>query len=76
MIGDHIDIEIRKLRHRQIKTILTMTDEWGEAHCHRAAKRLWRRLITAHKHQTDNCWKLTEHGQRVKQRLIDRGYTA
>lgn len=76
-----IDIVVQGLGKRQIKTILSLTDEWGKAYCHKTAKRMFYSVggyhltVVFHKHQTDNCWCLSDVGLIIKQKLIDAGHT-
>ena len=63
----------RKLGAAQKLTILSLSEEWGPAASHAAAKRLWRRcdipLLLDHKYRTDNCWALRPIGLAVRAEL-------
>lgn len=53
-----------KLGRTQKAVILSLSEDWGPACNHAAAKRLWRReeRLVDHQHMTDNSWCLTKLG--------------
>lgn len=61
-----------RLGKAQRRVILSLSNEWGEASSHQTARRMFcgvtdcKYQVVAHKRQTDNCWRLTDIGQRVK----------
>jgi hypothetical protein len=66
----------RKLGAAQRRTVLSLTDDWGKAASHAAAKRLWYRndipLLLDHRHRTDNCWALRPARHRAVRRILER----
>lgn len=67
----------RKLGRAQKRTILSLSEAWGKAADHRAAKRLWYRdpRLVDHRHLTDNCWALTPLGIEMRDYLRARTLT-
>ena len=63
----------RKLGAVEKRTILSLSEEWGPAASHAAAKRLWHRhdipLLLDHKYRADNCWALRPIGLAVRAEL-------
>lgn len=65
-----------KLGKAQRRVILSLSDHWGEASCHRTAKRMFYGVgteghtVVQHKHMTDNCWRLSKLGLAVKEALL------
>jgi hypothetical protein len=61
-----------RLGRAQRRVISSLTEEWGEAACHKTAKRMFygvagqHRPVVFHKHRTDNCWRLSDLGMALK----------
>jgi hypothetical protein len=64
-----------RLGQAQKRVILSLTEDWGEAACHKTAKRMFHgvggqhRPLVLHKHCTDNCWALSDLGMALKQAI-------
>ena len=65
---------LRTIGKTQRATILSLSDDWGRAADHQAAKRLWYRTprLVDHKHCEDNCWALTDAGIEAKRILQEQ----
>lgn len=62
----------RRIGAAQKRSILSLSEEWGPAADHRACVRLFYssdRPLVLHKHQTDNCWSLSELGLALRHHL-------
>jgi hypothetical protein len=66
----------------QRRVLLSLSEQWGKACDHQAAKRMWHGIrgrgglrlnrfyyLIEHKHLTDNCWRLNDQGAAVRAEL-------
>lgn len=77
-----VEYIVPRLGKAQRRVLLSLTEDWGEAACHKTAKRMFWGVtdrdytLVFHKHRTDNCWQLSDLGASVKAALAAGSGTA
>jgi hypothetical protein len=85
MTEQHTPAEIAAvLGAAQRRVLLSLSEEWGKACDHQAAKRMFYGVrgrgglrlnryyyLVEHKHRTDNCWRLSTWGSAVRAAIVD-----